>query len=141
MPSPARHTARSWSRIRWTRAYTSTLRRPCARRQLNRSDAQPACCVASKSHAFCSRTHTATRLAAEMAVGHFSRLIRQPEPAVSRRQQPQRSDQKKLQVLEERRALALDGVADELPDPGDGEDAERCDPQRPRQIREPVDDQ
>src|SRR2546429_711806 len=33
MPSPSRRTARSWSPIRWTRAYTSALPPPCAKQR------------------------------------------------------------------------------------------------------------
>ena len=61
--------------------------------------------------------------------------VRDAEAAVGRGQQPQRPDQQELQVLEEGRTPALDGVADELPDPRDDEDRQRGQPQRPGQVR------
>jgi hypothetical protein len=45
--------------------------------------------------------------------------VTQSKPPVRRGQQPERPDHQKLQVLEERRPLALNRMANELPDPGD----------------------
>src|SRR6266404_4667744 len=67
--------------------------------------------------------------------------VRNAETPIGRGEEPQRTDEQKLQVLEEGRALALHCVAHELPDPGDDEYHHRGEPQRPGQLREALRDQ
>src|SRR5262249_11376767 len=69
-------------------------------------------------------TRTISRTSAAHSVG-------EAEPAVGRSDQPQRPDEQELEILEEGRATTLDSVTDELHGPGEHEDDERAQPQRP----------
>src|SRR5690606_9287260 len=66
----------------------------------------------------------------------FPSSVADAEPAIDEAEQPDRSDQQELDVLEEGRLPAFDPVPDELPDPGDDEDRERDLPQRRLELRQ-----
>src|SRR5215510_14429263 len=87
-----------------------------------------------KSVGFSMAASLPARLTNRLSVG-------EPEAAVEVRHQPDGPDQQELHVLEEGRPRPLDGMADELPDPGDDDDGEADRPQRPRERVEPAHDE
>src|SRR5277367_5181542 len=57
-------------------------------------------------------------------------LVAKAQPAIHVGQQPQRTDQQELHILEKRRAPAFNGVTDELTDPSEHEERHAHDPER-----------